>query len=790
MRQLHTSGVRDILRGLGSRAARLVLAALTGLTVLVVLPSAAQAHVERPSYWPDPAPDCSVNPCAGGKVPTARSLASALDRSARGTTRVVCQGDSLDRVRSSIAHARKSGYYVRPTDHRRLSSRQASKLLRINQALAQQCRFHSIQAAVNASGNNDRVVVMPGLYEEPASRAQPTHDPACSQYTVKSDSGDPGALSHDYQIHCPNDANLVAVIGRGPDTAPPPSPAREDRHGIPNAGPCIRCNLQLEGSGVSADDVVVEAGDASAGDGGPSAVGNQKDVGIFVDRADGFVLRNLTVRHAREHDIYILETDGYRFDRFKTFYAGGYGVLTFVEDHGVISNCEAAGNGDSGLYPGAGADTTDHRYTKFYPKYRFSQVIRNCDSHHNTGGFSGTDSHGTLIEHNNFYDNSLGFTTDVFTAPGHPGFPQHGNVIRGNRFYGNNFNPYVEGSDVQPFIASPVGTGLWLAGGNANLVKDNYFYDNWRRATMLFAVPDATVCGPPPVGSSTPVPGCNPAKVSTSYDNTFTGNTFGMTPSGKALPNGQDMWWDSFPGNTGNCFYDNKAAPGTTLKNEPLLLPDCAGGTRPELSVGTGDVPNESELAACLAGFTVSGYPSGNGTLCTWTTTPPKPGSSKPLTSAGTSGQRYELASICQSGLSPRLCKPYEQPLSVFDLAKALVVQSLVDKSPVALAKPAFTPGRLSSFTCDWWRSADNDHRLGMVQRIRNLAAGRINGGPGDGTTYGYGAGMSDGRAALLFDDRCSYFQAGPFALYKIYGAAAPFSALTARSGKVGPLLP
>jgi hypothetical protein len=45
---------------------------------------------------------------------------------------------------------------------------------------------------------------------------------------------------------------------------------------------------------------------------------------------------------------------------------------------------------------------------------------------------------------------------------------------------------------------------------------------------------------------------------------------------------------------------------------------------------------------------------------------------------------------------------------------------------------------------------------------------------------YGYGAGMSDGRAAMLFDDRCSFFGAGPFALYKIYGAAAPFSALPA----------
>ena len=46
------------------------------------------------------------------------------------------------------------------------------------------------------------------------------------------------------------------------------------------------------------------------------------------------------------------------------------------------------------------------------------------------------------------------------------------------------------------------------------------------------------------------------------------------------------------------------------------------------------------------------------------------------------------------------------------------------------------------------------------------------------GATYGYGAGMSDTRAAQLFDNRCSMFHAGNFALYKLYGAAAPFSAL------------
>jgi hypothetical protein len=88
---------------------------------------------------------------------------------------------------------------------------------------------------------------------------------------------------------------------------------------------------------------------------------------------------------------------------------------------------------------------------------------------------------------------------------------------------------------------------------------------------------------------------------------------------------------------------------------------------------------------------------------------------------------------------------------------------------------PMATHGRLSSYTCSWWRKADDRHRLSLVRRIRHFATLPVDGM----TPYGFGAGMPDARATHLFDDRCSMAQAGPFALYKIYGAAAPFSALT-----------
>lgn len=753
-----------------------LLALVCATTVVLFVPQAAQAHVERPSYWPDPDPDCSTRPCAGGKVPTIRTLRSALDTSKPGRTRVVCKADSLQILERSIRRARANGYHVRPTDKRRLTKAQADGLRSINRKLFKMCNYRQIQPAVTASGNQDRVVVMPGLYTEPNSRKQPTFDPRCDRWETKSDGGDPGAPSHEYQTRCPNDANLIAVIGRslGKGLAGDPVTPRVDRHGIPNQGYCIRCNVQLEGSGVSADDVIVEAGSAKAGNGGPSAVGHKKDVGIFVDRADGFVLRKVTVRHAREHGIYVLETDGFRLDWFKAYYNGAYGVLTFVADHAVVSNCDTAGSGDSGIYPGSGAPTLVNRDESFYPIARISNRFTRCDSHHNTGGFSGTNSHGTLIDHNNFYDNALGYTTDVFTAAGHPGFPQEGNIVQNNNFYNNNFNPFKAGSDVVPYIPAPVGTGLWLAGGNENVVRNNNFFNNWRRGLMIFAVPDALVCGPL-LTDGTPVPGCNPLGVSTSHGNRVYGNTMGVSTKGAIQPNGVDFWWDSFPTNAGNCWWGNKGPDGGEVTSSPGNLPNCADGTKPNQSIGLGDVANEAELVACFAGFELDSYPSGNDTVCDWAITPSKPTSSTRTTGTPEIQERQKQVfdEYCSENRSARTCAPYASKLDALSWLTTLLRPLL----PAPKATPVASDERLSSFTCSWWRQADAGEKAGLVDRLQYWVGGKATPSEG-GQASGYGNVLGDDRTDQLFDSRCSTSYAGGFALYKIYGAAAAFAGI------------
>lgn len=704
------------------------------LVALFCLPAAALAHVERPSYWPDPAPDTSVTPPAGGQVPKIRTLSSSLKGFKKGSkskTRVVCQGNSFKLVKTSVRKAIKSGYDVRPSDHRTLTKKRGAWIVRINKVLFKKCKYKEIQPAVMASHNNDRVVIMPGLYEEPTARAQPTHDPKCAN--LRSNGDRPGqenqAVSYAYQMSCPNDANLVAVLGRALGPGKDPQPPNYDRHGIPNLGPCIRCNLQIEGSGVSADDVILEAGDASKGNGGPNGAGSKKDVGFHVDRADGFVLRKITIRHAGEHGIYVLETDGYMFDQFKAYYDKLYGTLAFVEDHGVQQNCEAVGHGDSGVYPGGAAETGFQRAPG--TKFRHNQEIRHCDLHGNLAGYSGTDGNAVWVHDNNFYGNALGLQTDIVTASGHPGFPGDSMLIENNNFYSNNFNPYAQGSPVTPAFPFPVGTGMWIAGGNHHVVRNNRFWDNWRRGTMLFSVPDALVCGPAADGNEQA--GCNAGSYSTSHYNGFYDNVMGQQPGGKTDRNGTDFWWDEMAGNRGNCWFRNTGP--LPITSDPATLPDCDDGKDPALSVGKGNPKNEGELGGCAAAFETRNFEQPS--PCAWLTPPTDPGDGDGSSMPGGGGALMDFPAA-RASAAPR--------------------------------DPNVPLGLLS---CADWNAAQGDFsREKLINRVTAFAGGDVN---SQDTLIGHGATLNQTNAAKTFDNWCGYGFSSGFLLYKLYTWGAAF---------------
>jgi hypothetical protein len=638
---------------------RRVAIAVTAVVAGLLLPAVALAHLERPSYWPDPAPDTSVSPAAGGKVPEARSLASAVQTAPPGDTQVVCQGkqgkDSLKRLKSSVKDARKDGFRLRPSQPiTKLSNHQANDLLKLNRELAKMCEFDSVQDAVNASGNNDRVVIMPGVYTEPESRAKPTNDPACAHLTQQDSSG-AETPSYEYQVTCPNDQNLIYVQGREVVGDPLPSPD-PDRHGIPEQelGPCVKCNLQIEGSGVKPEDVILDGGIGYEGT-GPTAKPSDyaKHVILRVDRADGFVGRNFLTRGALEFGFYAEEVDGILLDRVKFFWGADYGHLTFTTDHNEVRNCEGFGSGDSVVYPGGSPETGAQAVadTAFYPDApRINTVIRKCDLHGSALGYSGSMGNAVRITDNHIYGNTTGISSDTLSAGGHPGFPADGSEIDHNYIYSNNLNLYVDNPPVEPVVGVPIGVGVIYPGMNDARVHDNWIFDNWRNGTMLFAVPDAFVNGAPE-GSISPGISCpidTVPGVSTSCNNRYFSNRMGQVPPGfefpaaldmfgtphgtgsGPLPNGIDFWWAGWPGNTDNCWFDNIGPDGTedSITSDPPRDPLEAAPNDPlyESCDNTVSVLDGAKITILID--CGEGPDDETGALdCDWWRTPPQPGS-------------------------------------------------------------------------------------------------------------------------------------------------------------------
>jgi hypothetical protein len=649
--------------------------ALGALTIGLLIPGAAFAHLERPSYWPDPAPDRSVSPPAGGGVPEARSLVSAVTGRGPGDVRVVCQGTrgrtSLALAKTSIADARDDGFRLRPSQPRtRLTRTQARSLVKINEALARRCRFDSIQAAVDASGNNDRIVIMPGTYTEPASRAKPQNDPRCNPSMLQKDASGDLTPSYEYQSTCPNDQNLVYVQGRAVKGKPLAEP-RSDRRGIPaqELGACIRCNLQIEGSGAKPEDVIIDAGSDYAGS-GPEARpnGHAKHVALRVDRADGFVGRNMLMRGALEFGFYTEETDGVLLDKAKFFWNADYGHLSFTSDHHVVQNCDGMGAGDAAIYPGA-APETGSQATDFYPDApRANTVVRRCDMRNSALGYSGSMGNAVRITDNHIYGNATGIASDTLSSAGHPGFPSDSGEIDHNYIYANNFNVYAKSSPVKPLVGVPIGAGVIYAGMNDSKIHDNWFFDNWRFGTILFAVPDALTSAGGAEGDVYPGVSCLGAPengISTSCGNRQFANRMGQAPPGfeypaplakygvphsggdaAARPNGLDFWWDEFLSNRHNCWFGNTGPDGTAASVTgsgdagglpgipPNLLPDCNGGATPDLSLGNGDAAKEAYLVDCSEGPDEETGPLD----CDWWTPPAKPGS------AAAEARRREVA--------------------------------------------------------------------------------------------------------------------------------------------------
>ncbi len=124
-----------------------------------------------------------------------------------------------------------------------------------------------------------------------------------------------------------------------------------------------------------------------------------------------------------------MESDGFVIDTMIGRWNDEYGFLTFADDHGLYTDCEAYGNGDSGIYPGAASNINADRG---HDVDRYAIEIRNCYSHDNLLGYSGTAGDSVWAHDNRFVNNTVGHR-DRQRVPGPPGPAAEPRAVRAER---------------------------------------------------------------------------------------------------------------------------------------------------------------------------------------------------------------------------------------------------------------------------------------------------------------------------------------------------------------------
>lgn len=516
-----------------------LLLLLIAAMAVALWPATAFAHSERPTKAPD----------GTGSVPVYRTTGAHL---------VVCKADTADFTSRISAFA---------TD------------LRIrNLELFAECLDHGyrdLQAAVDhVTDAGTTIYVLPGIYLEEPSLA-PDSD-ACNHLTGPRVKAGYQILSYEQQKACPHQQNLVGIFG-------------------------IQ-DLQIEGTGAAPADVVFDAQ-------------FQKLNVIRGDRTNGLYLRNFIAQRSTFNAVYVIETDGFVIDNVIGRWNTEYGFLTFASDHGLIEKCEAYGNGDSGVYPGG---TSDINRNRGFNVPRYAIEVTGCHSHDNLLGYSGTGGDSVWVHDNEFDHNTGGASMDSL-FPNHPGLPQNHALFEHNLIHSNNSNYYgyvTDGTCARPFLQQgvekgvvcpavqvPVGTGVLVIGGNYNLFRDNWVYDNWKIGIVQTWVPGAAR---------------NDfqwsAQWETSHNNRYMGNHMGTSATGQRLPNGLDYFWDGE--GSGNCWET-----ATTDVVQPITLPRCGAAVGPGRVISD---PNLLVLFVQCSNYDLStkNLPAG----CDWFTLQPRPG--------------------------------------------------------------------------------------------------------------------------------------------------------------------
>ncbi len=184
----------------------------------------------------------------------------------------------------------------------------------------------------------------------------------------------------------------------------------------------------------------------------------QRRNGIFTT-SHGVVMENMTARNYNYNGFYWSNVEGYRGSYLTAYNNGDYGIYAFSSVHGRFDNCYASGHPDSGFYIG-----------QCEPCHA---IIDNVVAEHNCLGYSGTNAGGYVTLKNSVWRNNMaGIVPNTLDSEDLA--PQSGIRIEHNEVRNNNNDQAA----AKPLNFPAFGTGITVAGGSNNEIRDNVVHDH------------------------------------------------------------------------------------------------------------------------------------------------------------------------------------------------------------------------------------------------------------------------------------------------------------------------
>lgn len=274
---------------------------------------------------------------------------------------------------------------------------------------------------------------------------------------------------------------------------------------------------------------------------------DRRSNGFVVEGVADVTIANLTVREFTGSGVRFVDATSYTVARVDAVENRVYGVSALRSYDGVVRGSFGWGSGGAAFHA---ADCMG-----------CGLLLDGVHAGRSYLGFAGTNATGVTIRDSTWTLNGVGIVVDSRAAGEHA--PGRGTLIVGNSVRSNGYQN-APGAGLPDSVGAPIGTGIWLAGVENVVVRDNEVVDHWRYGVLVTESDD----------------GYAP------FDDTVVRNRIRAARHGLA--------WDG--AGSDDCFSDNDVT-GETAPPEIQTLYSC--DARP--FVGTPYEPVREDVAAAVA---------------------------------------------------------------------------------------------------------------------------------------------------------------------------------------------